>query len=108
MVTVQELIDSEFAVNKDDDTITAIIKFDLKKSAVDAGILEDFAKLYGWTPTVTVDGVETDNPVKCQTKCREVIVGFVNDVAGAIVNNRINTAADLQKAQIKAAFGINS
>lgn len=108
MTTIEELIGANFAVEKDEEAITAIIKIDIKKIAVLSGLLEAFAALYGWTPTVIVDGVEVENPVKCYEKCRDIIVGFVNEIGASIINSQIDKQAAIQKKAIQESFGINS
>jgi hypothetical protein len=102
MTTVQDLLDAGNAVALDEFTVELAPKIAVRKVAIESGGIEDFAAMFGWTPTIIVNGVEVPNPKSAYEKCREVIADFTRQIFVAIITNKVNATAEAQKAAILA------
>lgn len=95
MVTAQQLIDDGIVTENPDDTNEVIfnIPIRVKKTAIDAGGLETFAGVYGWTPEI--DG--QPNPEIVTAKCKSIILAFVRNVFTTGITQQVNAQANVQK-----------
>lgn len=107
MTTAQQLINDGLAIENPNDSEEVIINIPIrvKKELIDLGGLEQFAGVYGWTPTVNDEnGVEITNPVTVTDSCKQVIINFTRDVFDGVISRMIDEEADQQKAILRARW----
>lgn len=87
----------------DSERVVYNVPIRIKKTAIEAGALELFAKAHGWTEKILDDNEqEIDNPEKAHERCNQVVKDFVSQTFQSVMQiAAVKQAQEIADQQIR-------